>query len=168
VEVSRNSASPREFSRQEISEMKQRIIKAATILVAEDDEDNRFTLKLLLEMRGYRILTAANGHEAIDLAGREYPDLILMDLRMPLLNGLAATRQLRQHRDARLRQTPVLALSAYDPAQHRAVAIAAGCNDYVTKPIDYDRLERLIETFLPAHIAPAPADAPVSGETIYM
>ena len=134
--------------------MAQRTDTGATILVAEDDEDNRFTLQVLLEMRGYRVLTAANGHEAIGIAERERPNIILMDLRMPLLNGLAATRQLRQHGDARLRQIPILALSAYDPAQHRAVAIAAGCNDYVTKPVDYDRLENLIETFLPARTPP--------------
>lgn len=126
----------------------------STILVAEDDEDNRFIMKTLLEMRGYRVVTAANGHEAIINAERERPDLILMDLRMPVLNGLATTRQLRQHADPRLRQLPVIALSAYDPTQHRAVAIAAGCNDYVTKPIDYDGLEKLIETFLPAHKQP--------------
>jgi two-component system cell cycle response regulator DivK len=125
-----------------------------TILVAEDDEDNRFIMKMLLEMRGYRVLTAANGHEALANAERERPDLILMDLRMPLLNGLATTRQLRQHPDARLRQLPVIALSAYDPAQHRAVAIAAGCNEYVTKPIEYDGLEKLIETFLPVRPPP--------------
>jgi CheY-like chemotaxis protein len=147
--------------------MRQRITTGATILVAEDDEDNRFTLKLLLEMRGYRVLAAANGHEAISIAEREHPDLILMDLRMPLLNGLAATRQLRQHADARLCKTPILALSAYDPAQHRAVAIAAGCNDYVTKPIDYDRLEKLIETFLPVR-APTMPDAPAPVETLYV
>lgn len=147
--------------------MDQRTNKSATLLVAEDDEDNRFTLKLLLEMRGYRVLTASNGLEAIGIAEREHPKLILMDLRMPLLNGLAATRQLRQHADPRLRQIPILALSAYDPAQHRAVAIAAGCNDYVTKPIDYDRLEKLIETFLPAHTAPTLPDAPTSTELFY-
>jgi CheY-like chemotaxis protein len=148
--------------------MSRRINTAATILVAEDDEDNRFTLKILLEMRGYRVLTAANGHEAIDVAEREHPDLVLMDLRMPVLNGLATTRQLRQHSDARLRQIPVLALSAYDPTQHRAVAIAAGCNDYVTKPIDYDRLEKLIATFLPAPTGPVLPDAPTTAETLYV
>jgi CheY-like chemotaxis protein len=137
--------------------MVQGINIGATLLVTEDDEDNRYTLKLLLELRGYRVLTAANGYEAINVAEREHPDLILMDLRMPVLNGLVATRQLRQHGDAHLRQTPILALSAYDPAQHRAVAIAAGCNDYVTKPIDYDRLEKLIETFLPARTVVPPA-----------
>lgn len=146
--------------------MAQRTDTGATILVAEDDEDNRFTLQVLLEMRGYRVLTAANGHEAIGIAERERPDLILMDLRMPQLNGLAATRQLRQHSDAHLRQIPILALSAYDPAQHRAVAIAAGCNDYVTKPIDYDRLENLIETFLPARTPPTLTDTPPALETL--
>jgi len=148
--------------------MEQRINKSVTLLIAEDDEDNRFTLKVLLEMRGYRVLTAANGQEAISIAEREHPRLILMDLRMPVLNGLAATRQLRQHADPHVRQIPILALSAYDPAQHRAVAIAAGCNDYVTKPIDYDRLEKLIETFLPAHAAPAIPDAAMPAETLYL
>ena len=138
----------------------------STILVAEDNEDNRFIMKMLLEMRGYRMLTASNGYEAIDIAEREHPDLILMDLRMPLLNGLATTRQLRQHADARLRQLPVIALSAYDPAQHRAVAIAAGCNDYVTKPIDYDRLEKLIETFLPARTQPTMSDTVAPKEVL--
>jgi len=148
--------------------MEQRINKSVTLLIAEDDEDNRFTLKVLLEMRGYRVLTAANGQEAISIAEREHPRLILMDLRMPVLNGLAATRQLRQHADPCVRQIPILALSAYDPAQHRAVAIAAGCNDYVTKPIDYDRLEKLIETFLPAPTAPAIPDAALPAETLYL
>jgi CheY-like chemotaxis protein len=148
--------------------MNQRSITGAMILVAEDDEDNRFTLKMLLEMRGYCVLTASNGHEAIALAEREHPDLILMDLRMPLLNGLAATRQLRQHSDARLHRIPILALSAYDPAQHRAVAIAAGCNDYVTKPIDYDRLEKLIETFLLPRTAPTMPDAPTQAEILFL
>jgi CheY-like chemotaxis protein len=148
--------------------MNQRIDAGATVLIAEDDEDNRFTLKVLLEMRGYRVLTAANGHEAIAVAEREHPDLILMDLRMPLLNGLAATRQLRQHSDARLRLIPIFALSAYDPAQHRAVAIAAGCNDYVTKPVDYDRLEKLIETFLLARTTPTLPDAPTQADILFL
>lgn len=137
-----------------------------TILVAEDDEDNRFIMKTLLEMRGYHVVTAANGHEALAQAERERPDLILMDLRMPLLNGLATTRQLRQHTDARLRQLPVIALSAYDPAQHRAVAIAAGCNEYVTKPIDYDGLEKLIETFLPVRNAPTMPETVAPNEVL--
>ncbi|HZH30156.1 MAG TPA: response regulator [Pyrinomonadaceae bacterium] len=148
--------------------MDRRIDAGVTILVAEDDEDNRFAIKLLLEIRGYRVLTAANGYEAIAVAERERPDLILMDLRMPMLNGLAATRQLRQHNNEHLRRIPILALSAYDPAQHRAVAIAAGCNDYVMKPIDYDRLENLIGTFLPGLTASTLPDAPLQSDIIYL
>ena len=146
--------------------MARRINTPTTILIAEDDEDNRLTLKILLELRGYRVLTAANGQDAIIMAERERPNLILMDLRMPLLNGLAATRQLRQHSDARLRRIPILALSAYDPAQHRAVAIADGCIDYVTKPFNYDRLEKLIETFLPAGVSPSIPGVPAAVETL--
>ena len=138
----------------------------STILVAEDNEDNRFIMKMLLEMRGYRVVTAANGQEALLNAEREHPDLILMDLRMPVQNGLTTTRQLRQHADAHLRQLPVIALSAYDPAQHRAVALAAGCNDYVTKPIDYDGLEKLIETFLPARIQPLMPETATPNELL--
>jgi CheY-like chemotaxis protein len=122
--------------------------KPPTILVAEDDEDNRLVMKMLLELRGYRVLVAANGQEALLIAEREYPDLIIMDLRMPQLNGLATARQLRQHESPALRIVPIIALSAYDPSQHRNVALAAGCNDYVTKPINYEQLERLIKDYL--------------------
>jgi CheY-like chemotaxis protein len=120
----------------------------ATILVAEDNEDNQLVMKMLLELRGYRVVVAANGREAIEVAERERPDLILLDLRMPQLNGLAAARHLRQHQQSYLRDVPIIALSAYDPAQHRNVAIAAGCNDYVTKPINYDHLEQVIKNLL--------------------
>jgi CheY-like chemotaxis protein len=120
----------------------------ATILVAEDDDDNRLVMKMLLELRGYRVVVAANGLETLDVAARERPDLILMDLRMPQLNGLAATRQLRQHSDAHLRCVPIIALSAYDPAQQRNVALAAGCDEYAIKPINYDLLEQLIKDLL--------------------
>jgi CheY-like chemotaxis protein len=117
----------------------------ALILIAEDDVDIRGVLKMMLELRGYDVVTAANGQQAVETVERVKPDLVLMDLKMPVLNGLAAARHIRQH--AR-RRVPIIALSAYDPAQHRAVAIAAGCNDYVLKPIDYDRLTRLIESLL--------------------
>ena len=120
-------------------------IDRAVILVAEDDDDNRFVMRTLLELRGYSVLEAANGQEAIEVAVRDLPDLILMDLKMPLLNGLAAARSIRQGGICR---APIVALSAYDPSQHRAVALAAGCSDYVLKPIDYERLESIIESLL--------------------
>jgi two-component system, cell cycle response regulator DivK len=117
----------------------------ATILVVEDDDDNRFVMRTLLELRGYAVIEASSGQEAVEAATREQPDLILMDLKMPVLNGLAATRLIRQQER---RRVPIVALSAYDPSQHRAVAMAAGCDDYAIKPIDYERLEKLIESLL--------------------
>ncbi|MCA1631921.1 MAG: response regulator [Acidobacteria bacterium] len=133
------------------------------ILVAEDNDDNRFLMKTLLEMRGYRVVEASNGQEAVELAASAKPDLILMDLKMPVLNGLAATRAIRQHAKAAVRRVPIVALSAYDPEQHRTVAMAAGCDDYVLKPVDYDRLETTIETLLANRRPPATRRRAVSG-----
>lgn len=116
-------------------------------MVVEDFEDNRFMMRRLLEMSGYRVLEAINGEEAVKLAEQEQPDLILMDLSLPLLDGLAATRRIRAHEG--LRQVPIIAVSAHDTADFHADALAAGCNDYVTKPIDFDKLESLLSDLLP-------------------
>ena len=118
-----------------------------TVMVVEDFEDNRFMMRRLLEMSGYRVLEAINGEEAVELARRERPQLILMDLSLPQLDGLAATRRIRQHAD--LRDVPIVAVSAHDTADFHADALAAGCNDYVTKPIDFDQLEALLSRLLP-------------------
>ena len=118
-----------------------------TVLVVEDFEDNRFMMRRLLEMSGYRVLEAINGEEAVEMAERERPGLILMDLSLPLLDGLAATRRIRQHEE--LREVPIVAVSAHDTADFHADALAAGCNDYVTKPIDFDQLEALLGRLLP-------------------
>jgi two-component system, cell cycle response regulator DivK len=117
------------------------------VMVVEDFEDNRFMMRRLLEMSGYRVLEAINGEEAVELAQRELPQLILMDLSLPQLDGLAATRRIRQHAD--LRNVPIVAVSAHDTADFHADALAAGCNDYVTKPIDFDQLEALLHRLLP-------------------
>jgi CheY-like chemotaxis protein len=119
----------------------------ATIMVVEDFEDNRFMMRRLLEMSGYHVLEAVNGEEAVEIARRERPHLILMDLSLPLLDGLAATRRIRQ--EASLRDVPIVAVSAHDTADFHADALAAGCNDYVTKPIDFDQLEALLGKLLP-------------------
>ena len=113
-----------------------------TVLVVEDFEDNRFMMRRLLEMSGYRVVEAVNGQEAVEAARRERPDLILMDLSLPKLDGLAATRRIRQHDG--LGQTPIVAVSAHDTADFHAEALAAGCNEYVTKPIDFDQLVKLL------------------------
>ena len=120
---------------------------APVVMVVEDFEDNRFMMRRLLEMSGYRVLEAINGEEAVEMAERERPGLILMDLSLPLLDGLAATRRIRQH--AELREVPIVAVSAHDTADFHADALAAGCNDYVTKPIDFDQLEALLGRLLP-------------------
>lgn len=118
-----------------------------TVMVVEDFEDNRFMMRRLLEMSGYRVLEAINGEEAVEIARREHPSLILMDLSLPLLDGLAATRRIRQVKE--LSQVPIVAVSAHDTADFHADALAAGCNDYVTKPIDFDQLEALLSRLLP-------------------
>lgn len=117
-----------------------------TIMVVEDFEDNRFMMRRLLEMSGYRVVEAENGQQAVELARRELPNLILMDLSLPVLDGLAATRRIREH--AELRTVPIVAVSAHDTADFHADALAAGCNEYVTKPIDFDQLDDLLGRLL--------------------
>lgn len=119
-----------------------------TVMVVEDFEDNRFMMRRLLEMSGYQVLEAINGEEAVKLAENERPDLILMDLSLPVLDGLAATRRIRENEE--LQKVPIIAVSAHDTADFHADALAAGCNDYVTKPIDFDQLESLLSRLLPA------------------
>jgi two-component system, cell cycle response regulator DivK len=118
-----------------------------TVLVVEDFEDNRFMMRRLLEMSGYRVIEAVNGQEAVEKAQSEHPDLILMDLSLPHLDGLAATRRIRQQDG--LSRVPIVAVSAHDTADFHADALAAGCNEYVTKPIDFDQLENLLNRLVP-------------------
>jgi two-component system, cell cycle response regulator DivK len=117
-----------------------------TIMVVEDFEDNRFMMRRLLEMSGYRVLEVVNGQQAVDVACRERPDLILMDLSLPLIDGLTATRLIRQ--DEKMQNVPIIAISAHDTADFHDDALAAGCNEYVTKPIDLDQLEGLLTKLL--------------------
>lgn len=117
-----------------------------TVMVVEDFEDNRFMMRRLLEMSGYRVVEAVNGREAVDKAVSERPDLILMDLSLPLLDGLTATRHIREHEA--LKKIPIVAVSAHDTADFHADALAAGCNEYVTKPIDFDQLEGLLHRMI--------------------
>jgi CheY-like chemotaxis protein len=112
------------------------------VLLVEDTEDNRFMMRMLLEMSGYRVAEATNGAEAVRTAEHEKPELILMDLSLPLVDGLAATRRIRELPD--LRNVPIIAVSAHDSADFHAEALAAGCDAYITKPIDFTELEDLI------------------------
>jgi CheY-like chemotaxis protein len=118
----------------------------STVLIVEDFEDNRFLMRRLLEMGGFDVLEATNGEEAILIAERERPDLVLMDLSLPLLDGLAATRRIRKCQG--LEKVPIVAVSAHDTTDFQKEALAAGCNDYVTKPLDFDQLETVIKGLL--------------------
>jgi two-component system cell cycle response regulator DivK len=115
-------------------------------LVVEDFEDSRFMMRRLLEMAGYEVLEASDGEQAVKIAVDARPALILMDLSLPKLDGLSATREIRKQRV--LRDVPIVAVSAHDSAQTRAEALAAGCNDYITKPIDFDILNSVLERYL--------------------
>jgi CheY-like chemotaxis protein len=117
-----------------------------TVLLVEDTEDNRFMMRRLLEMAGYRVVEAMNGDEAVKLAKAELPQLILMDLSLPVIDGLAATRLIRKLPD--FQATPIIAVSAHDTSDFQSEAIDAGCNSYVTKPIDFAELEELIARLL--------------------
>ena len=117
-----------------------------TILLVEDFDDTRLIMKLWLVKLGYRVVEAENGQDAVTLAATEDPDLILMDMMMPGLNGLDATRRIRE--DQSLQRTPIVAVSAYGANEYRARAIAAGCDEYVSTPFEPDELGELIEKLL--------------------
>lgn len=118
----------------------------ATILLVEDTEDNRQMMRKLLEMSGYRVVEAVNGEEAVNVASWEKPAIILMDLSLPLIDGLAATRRIRSIPE--LSQVPIIAVSAHDTADFHSDALNAGCNAYITKPIDYPELEEIVSRLL--------------------
>ena len=118
-----------------------------TLLLVEDTEDNRFMMRRLLEMEGYRVVEARNGEEAVKVAKDEKPALILMDLSLPIIDGLAATKLIRRMPD--FKDVPIIAVSAHDIADFQEEALTAGCNRYITKPIDFGELENLIAELLP-------------------
>ena len=119
---------------------------SGTILLVEDTEDNRFMMRRLLEMSGYQVVEATNGEEAVSLAQSERPDLILMDLSLPVIDGLAATRAIRKLEG--FGNVPIVAVSAHDTSDFQSDALAAGCDSYITKPIDFSQLEILIARLL--------------------
>jgi CheY-like chemotaxis protein len=117
-----------------------------TVLIVDDTDDGRELLRLQLHMLGYQVLEAANGQEAIEMVTREYPNLILMDLTMPVIDGFEATRQIRERtQNYAIVIVAVTALPA-DDIKHRA--LAAGCNDYMQKPLDPDELSNLLSRHL--------------------
>ena len=110
----------------------------ARILLVEDNEMNRDMLSRRLERKGYQVIIAVDGQQAIDLATREKPDLILMDMSLPVVDGWEATRRLKA--GGLTKQIPIIALTAHAMAEDERKAREAGCNDYDTKPIELPRL----------------------------
>ena len=117
-----------------------------TILIVEDSDDARYFMRLALEDHGYLIVEAENGAEAVKLALSQRPDIILMDLSLPIMDGIAATEKIRA--SDRLGPIPIIAVTAHQETDFRAGAKAAGFDAYVTKPIDIDFLSDLIEGLL--------------------
>ena len=117
-----------------------------TILVVDDFEDTRWLLRTWLERKGFRVIEAENGNEAVDEAQSQSPDLIIMDLEMPQLDGLAATRKIRNLE--KMAGVPIVAVSAYGANQFRGPALEAGCDEYVSTPFEPAELERLIRSYL--------------------
>jgi two-component system cell cycle response regulator DivK len=116
------------------------------ILYVEDNADNIYMLTRRLTRRGFEVVIAGNGAEGIAMANEELPDLILMDLSLPVMDGWEATRQLKA--DPATRHIPVVALSSHAMAEDRARALSAGCDDYDTKPVDLPRLLGKIEALI--------------------
>ena len=117
------------------------------VLIVDDLIDNLVLISLDLQKCGYRVVTASNGEEAVRVASISQPDLILMDIGMPGLDGLGATRQIKEKEG--IQGIPVIALTAFETEGFRRAAYDAGFDGYLTKPIDFNRLHDLIRSFLP-------------------
>jgi CheY-like chemotaxis protein len=134
--------------------MDQDAAKKFVILVVDDSADHVAMLSLDLQQQGYRVVTATNGEEAVSVAAYTVPNLILMDVSMPQLDGLGATRRIREQ-DA-LRDIPVIAVTAFGTEGFQRAAYDAGVAGYLTKPIDFNRMHRLVARLL----------APASSENL--
>ncbi|HTT57059.1 MAG TPA: response regulator [Opitutaceae bacterium] len=126
----------------------------AKILIVEDNEMNRDMLSRRLERRGYAVAIAVDGGDGVAKAHSEGPDLILMDMSLPVIDGWEASRQLRA--DPATATIPIIALTAHAMTNDRDMALKAGCNDYDTKPVDLPRLLGKIEALLPKSPTPPP------------
>lgn len=124
------------------------------ILLVEDNETNRDMLSRRLARKGYEVIIAVDGAEGISEAQKQMPDLILMDMSLPILDGWEATRQLKNAGDTR--HIPIIALTAHAMAGDREKAIEVGCDEYETKPVEFQRLLSKIEALLNGRPAELP------------
>lgn len=117
-----------------------------TILYIEDNPDNRLLIRRILEAEGYTMLEAVNGQDGVVMAGETFPDLILLDINLPDIDGYEVTHRLREIE--KLANIPILAITANVMRGDRERTLEAGCNGYVSKPIDVDALPQQIATYL--------------------
>ena len=122
------------------------MIRMSKLLLVEDNEMNRDMLSRRLQRRGYEVLLAEDGAEGVKMAHSETPDLILMDMGLPLVDGWEATRQLKASPETR--RIPIVALTSHAMAGDRNRALEVGCDDYDTKPIEFDRLLTKLEALM--------------------
>lgn len=116
-----------------------------TVLVVEDYDDSRYMLGRLLEMSGYRVVEAADGREGVRVAEEERPDVVLMDLQMPILDGFTATSLIR--RTKHICQVPIVAVSAQSAEEFVSAATLVGCDRFVSKPVDFDQLLEIVREY---------------------
>ena len=134
------------FNRDTVSREGQQVEPKFLILIVDDSADNVAMLSLFLQQQGYRVITAGNGEDAITIATQMMPNLILMDINLPTLDGLGATRRIREI-DA-LRDIPVVAITAFGTEGFQRAAYDVGVSGYLTKPLDLDRMHLLIARLL--------------------
>ena len=128
-------------------------VGVSTILVVDDYSDNRHLLAAWLRAKGFKVVEAEDGKEGVLQANRSHPDLILMDLAMPELDGVEATRQIRERQT--FATTPIFAITAFGTYDVRQDALAAGCNEVLTKPLDLESLLGKIKSVLNPTARPA-------------
>jgi CheY-like chemotaxis protein len=128
----------------QISERRQSA-RNPTVLVADDNDDTRQMFQSLLAAKGYRVIEASDGEQAVEITQHENPGLVLLDLELPRLNGLNVIHRLRK--DLGLIEVPLVVITGYD--NHFDTAVAAGCDDYLVKPIDFDRLDAILDYYVP-------------------
>jgi len=122
-----------------------------TLLLIEDNEQNLYLAKFLLEQNGFSVVPARSGPEGIELAGRILPDLVILDIQLPQMNGYAVARELR--RNPALKDVPIVAVTSYAMVGDRERTLEAGCNAYIEKPINPDTFRSQIEEYLKARPA---------------
>lgn len=123
-----------------------------TIMVADNDDDERCLLKSILELKGFQVLEALDGEEAVELAVSKQPNLMLIQLKLPVISGFTAIRRMK--RNDELKNIPIIAISLNTPSSNHNLALASGCDAHLKNPIEFDLLEGLIDRLLPGDRLP--------------